>query len=71
MTKRQHTKIIKEGNYLAEVDIELIETGEGWSPYISLEDAQKLDTVREALRRADIKTAAENSKVFIIRPIAI
>jgi len=50
MTKRQHTKIVREGNYVAEINIELIKTGEGWSPYLSLEDAQKLDEVREALR---------------------
>ncbi|MFM7791207.1 MAG: hypothetical protein ACKO90_24910 [Microcystis panniformis] len=37
---------------MAEVEVELIETPEGWSPYLSLEDAQKLDDVREALRRA-------------------
>jgi hypothetical protein len=39
MTKRQHTKLVHEGQYVAEVDVELMETGEGWSPYLSLEDA--------------------------------
>ena len=71
MTKRRHTKIVREGNYLAEVNIELIETGKGWSPYISLEDAQKLDEVREALRADEIKEASKNSKVFILRPVAV
>jgi len=71
MTKRQHTKIVREGNYLAEVDIELVETGEGWSPYLSLEDAQKLDEVREALRKEDIKTAALKAKVYVLRPAAV
>jgi len=71
MTKRQHTKIVREGSYLAEVNIELIDTGEGWSPYLSLEDANKLDEVRDALRHEDIRTAAKLSKVFILRPAAI
>jgi len=71
MTKRQHKKIVREGNYLAEVTIELIESGEGWAPYLSLEDAQKLDDVREALRQGDIKTAAKRSKVFILKPVAV
>ena len=70
MTKRQHTKIVREGNYVAEVNIELIETGEGWSPYLSLEDARKLDEVREALREKNIKTAAKKAKIFILTPIA-
>lgn len=71
MTKRQHTKIVREGNYVAEISIELIETGEGWSPYLSLEDGQKLDEVREALRQGDIKSASKKAKVFILKPAAI
>ena len=71
MTKRMHTKIVREGNYLAEVNIELIETEDDWAPYLSLEDARKLDDVREALRAEDIKTAATKAKVFVLRPAAI
>ena len=47
--KKPYTKFIHEGDYVAEVDVELIYTDEGWSPYLSLEDAYKLDDVREAL----------------------
>jgi len=47
--RRHHAKLVHEGKYAAEVDVELVETDEGWSPYLSLEDAYKLDTVREAL----------------------
>jgi hypothetical protein len=34
------------------------------SPYLSIEDAQKLDEVREALRRGDLKTAAKLGRIF-------
>jgi hypothetical protein len=68
MTKRQHTKILREGNYLAEVDIEIVETGEGWSPYLSLDNAKKLDEVRETLRNGDIKSASEKARIFILKP---
>ena len=57
MTTRSHTKFIHEGQYAAEVDVELIDTDEGWSPYLSLEDAEKLDAVRKSLRRGDLKRA--------------
>ena len=50
MSKRLHTKLIHEGQYAAEVEVTLIQTEEGWSPYLSLADAQKLDAVRKALR---------------------
>ena len=35
MRKKRHTKLVHEGQYVAEVDVELIETDEGWSPYSS------------------------------------
>ena len=71
MTKRVHKKLVREGDYVAEVDIELIDTNEGWSPYLSFEDAQKLDDVREALRCGDIKTALKMARVFSLTPIAV
>ena len=46
MTKKQMTKLIHEGDYAAEVDVTLIVTDDEWSPYLSLEDAYKLDDVR-------------------------
>ena len=69
MTKRRHTKLVHEGQYMAEVDVELIETDEGWSPYLSLEDAYKLDDVRAALRRGDLKSATRLSRVFSLTPV--
>ena len=71
MSKRRRTKLIHEGSYVAEVDVELLEEPEGWSPYLSLEDAYRLDDVREALRRGDLKTAAKNSRVFSLTPVAV
>ncbi|NIA31725.1 MAG: hypothetical protein GWP06_17675 [Actinobacteria bacterium] len=70
MTKRKQTKLIHEGKYVAEVDIELIESNEAWSPYISLDDAYKLDSVREALRKNNIKAAAKYARVFELFPIS-
>ncbi len=58
MKKRRQIKYIHEGQYVAEVEIELIITVEEWSPYLSLQDAYKLDDVREALRRGELRTNA-------------
>jgi len=71
MKKTHRTKIVHEGKYLAEVEVELVETDDEWSPYLSVEDAYRLDDVREALRKGDIKTAAENSRVFTLTPVAV
>jgi len=69
MSKRLRTKLIHEGQYAAEVEVALIETDEGWSPYPSLEDAQKLDAVRKALRRGDLKQASQLGRVFELTPV--
>ena len=71
VSKRKRTKFIHEGSYVAEVDVEILEEPEGWSPYLSLEDAYRLDDVREALRRGDLETAAKKSRVFRLTPVAV
>ncbi len=71
MKKKHHTKLVHEGQYVAEVDVDLLDTDEGWSPYLSLEDAYKLDDVRDALRRGDIKRAAQIARVFTLTPVAV
>jgi len=71
MRKRKRTKLVHEGQYVAEVDIEVIETDEGWSPYLSLEDAQKLDEVREALRKGDLERASQLARLFTLTPVAV
>ena len=70
MTRGHRTKLVREGNYVAEVEMELIESGTGWSPYLSLEDAYKFDDVRDALRRGDLQRAGRLARVFTLTPIA-
>lgn len=71
MNKRIRTKLVHEGKYVAEVDVELLETDDDWSPYLSQEDAYKLDDVREALRRGDVKAAAQHGRVYTLTPVAV
>lgn len=71
MKRRHYTKLVHEGRYVAEVEVELIDTDEGWSPYLSLEDAYRLDDVRYALRRDDIKSAARLARVYTLNPVAV
>lgn len=67
---RKTTKWLHEGNYAADVAVELIEDDTAWSPYLSPDDVRKLDTVRLALRRGDLTEAAKYGKVFELRPVA-
>jgi len=70
MKKVSRTKLVHEGRYVAEVDVDLIKTDDDWSPYLSLEDAYKLDEVREALRRGDLQKATGLARVFELTPVA-
>ena len=71
MRRKSRTKLVQEGNYVAEVEVDLFETGEGWSPYLSIEDAYKLDDVRDALRRGDLQTATKLARVFKMTPVTM
>lgn len=71
MRKRHHKKYVHEGQYVAEVEVELLDTDEGWSPYLSLDDAKKLDDVRVALRTGDVKAASRLARVFLLTPVAV
>lgn len=69
MSPRQKIKLVHEGQYVAEVAVEVAESEQGWSPTISLEDAYKLDDVREALKAGNLKAAAQYGSVYELRPV--
>ena len=71
MSTKHYTKMVHEREYVAEVDVELISADEGWTPYLSLEDAYKLADVREALKKGDLKSAAKLARVYTLTPVAI
>lgn len=69
MTRRT-IKLIHEGKYAAKVPVDLIEEEGGWAPYLSVDDAMKLDLVRRALWQGDLQTAARYGQVFELKPVA-
>jgi hypothetical protein len=71
MIRKKQTRLIHEGGYAAEVEIELIVTEDEWSPYLSIADAQKLDKVRLALRQGDLETASKMALVYKLMPVVV
>lgn len=67
--KRSTSKFIREGQYAAEIPVDLIQDEGGWSPYLSVDDATKLDAVRQALRNGDLATAARFGRVFELKQV--
>jgi len=70
MQQRKKSKYVHEGQYVAEVEVALVEDDTGWSPYISVEDAYKLDDVRDALRQGDLESAAKYGRIYELRQVA-
>ena len=70
MTTKSTTRLVREGEFVAEVAVTLIEAEGGWTPYLSVEDAYRLDDVREALRARDVKRASRLSdRVYRLTPV--
>lgn len=71
MSTRSTKRLVREGDLVAEVEVNLVEAEGGWAPYLSLDDAYKLDDVRDALRTGDVKRASQlAARVYRLTPIA-
>jgi hypothetical protein len=63
-------KRFREGNLLAEVEVQLLTESDSWGPSLSLEDARKLERVRVALKNGDAAVASLDAKVFEVTAFA-
>ena len=70
MTVKRKIKLIHEGRFAAEVEVDLIDDETGWTPYLSVADARKLDAVRSALKAGRIAEAAALARVFQLQPLS-
>lgn len=70
MIRNRHSKIVLEGSFAAEVDVDLLIGDDAWSPYLSVNDAMRLDAMRELLRRGDLEAAVKQGRVFRLVPVA-
>ena len=66
---RKSIKLIHEGKYAAEVEVELHYSDESWSPTMSADDARKLEAITLALRAGNIAEAAKYGRVFELTPV--
>lgn len=66
---------VREGDYLAIVDMEMIDSGRELAPHIpllipSIKAEANLKTVRHALQSGDITAAAKLARVYELKPVA-
>ncbi len=68
MSSRKHKKLVHEGDYVAEIEVELIESEAAWAPYLSIADARRLDEARLAMRKGDVSAAGRLGRVYRLTP---
>lgn len=71
-TVRPARRFVREGAFAAEVNVELVESDGGWTPYLSVDDAYKLDNVRDALRAGDLERASRlATRIYRLTPVEV
>ncbi len=63
-------RLVRAGHYVAEVEVEDIPDDGAWGPYLSLEDAMKLQRVELALKAGDLRAAGKEAQVYELKPVA-
>ena len=53
------------------MEVEAVDSDTGWAPYLSLPDARKLDEIREARRKGDLKVASRLGRIYQLKPVAV
>jgi hypothetical protein len=63
------TKRLRHGNLMAEVKVTSIPDDGAWGPYLSLDDASKLERVNRALLLGDVEAASKDAMVFEVAQV--
>lgn len=67
---RQVTRFVYAGKFVVEVTVELIPDDNAWGPYLSVQDALKLERAQKTLEAGDLATAAQLGRVYELKPVA-
>ena len=70
MHSGKKTHSIRVGNYMAEVAVDFEYRGEDWGYTIGMEDVEKIERVRAALKSGNIAQARKEAKIFELHPVA-
>ena len=64
-------EIVRAGRFYAEVPVSEIPDNRAWGPYLSLDDALKIERVRIALETGKIREAAREAQVYELKPLVL
>jgi hypothetical protein len=66
---RKSNKLIRDGDLVAEIEIEISDSEDPWGPTMSYNDAQKIDQVRDAMKRHDYGTVRSIGRLYRLMPV--
>src|SRR5690625_3753278 len=65
---KKKAKYVREGRYVAEVEVDLHGSDVLGATHLSLEDANRLNKVKEPLRNEEVRTAAQYGRINKLAP---
>lgn len=68
---RAGTELVHVGKYAAEVDVMFLDEDQPLGPFLSVEDAQKVEAVQKALEQGELKAAARLARVYELVHLAL
>jgi len=68
---RKKKKYVHSGNYVAEVEVEMIYDDHPWAPYLTVEDAKKLDFVKSSLQKENLADASKFGRIYELKPVSL
>jgi len=69
MTTHTNRTLIRDGDLVAEVQVLLSDDHEDWGPTMSLDDAAKVDRVRQAMRQKNYDEVRMLAKLYRLVPV--
>jgi len=65
------TKRLYVGNVMAEMEVSMTDQPEAWGPHIDPVELDRIDAVRKALKSGDFETAAQEARLYSVKPMAM
>lgn len=69
MTTRMANHLIRDGDLIAEVTVNLSSDDEPWGPTLSQADAYRIDDVRRAMQQKDYAAASTLARLYRLTPV--
>lgn len=66
---KKKKKYVHAGNYVGEVEVEITHDDHPWAPYLTIEDAKKLDDVKSALKNENLAEASKFGRIYELKPV--